>query len=218
MPILDAIRKFIRSLDSNLVPSQIRLGAPTSQQVGDYLDELFELFPFTPQAQAWLRDNIAVQIVDMHNLSGGGGWYADQSLVRLAGIQYEAAIHELAHAVWHRQHQNSQIRDEFVAAVHDLAADDDPRWERTHTLARHYVYGIADQPGFEHGMRLPPDEWGLGAGPQNNWNDAEMYAGLASGCMADIRRLPPYVRRFYTNLFRELGPQSPAPISRIPHP
>jgi hypothetical protein len=32
-------------------------------------------------------------------------------------------------------------------------------------------------------------------------NDWEMFAGLASGVMGDMRRLPPYVRRFYRGLF-----------------
>jgi hypothetical protein len=218
MPILDAIRKFIHSLDSDLVPRPIRRATSTAREVGHYLEELFELFPFTPQARAWLRENIRVQIVDMQNLSGGGGWHADQSLVRLNGIQYEAAIHELAHALWHRQRRNKQVRDEFVAAVHRLSADNDPRWERVHTLACHYVHGIADQPGFEHGLLLPRHEWGSGAGPQGQWNDWEMYAGLASGCMADIRLLPPYVRRFYADHFRELDDQAPSPDSRTVHP
>ena len=32
-------------------------------------------------------------------------------------------------------------------------------------------------------------------------NDWEMFAGLASGTMGDMRLLPPYVRRFYAGLF-----------------
>ena len=32
-------------------------------------------------------------------------------------------------------------------------------------------------------------------------NDWEMFAGLASGVMGDMRLLPPYVRRLYAGLF-----------------
>ena len=32
-------------------------------------------------------------------------------------------------------------------------------------------------------------------------NDWECYAGLASAVMGDISKLPPYVRRFYEELF-----------------
>jgi hypothetical protein len=33
-------------------------------------------------------------------------------------------------------------------------------------------------------------------------NDWEMFAGLASGTMGDMRLLPPYVREFYVGLFQ----------------
>jgi hypothetical protein len=32
-------------------------------------------------------------------------------------------------------------------------------------------------------------------------NDWEMFAGLASGTMGDMRKLPPYVRKLYSGLF-----------------
>jgi hypothetical protein len=66
-------------------------------------------------------------------------------------------------------------------------------------------------------MLLPADQWGIGGGPQGEWNDWEMYAGLASGCMADIRLLPPYVRTFYRTLFTELEPDAPSPEAVAPH-
>jgi hypothetical protein len=34
-------------------------------------------------------------------------------------------------------------------------------------------------------------------------NDWEMFAGLASGAMGQLERLPPYVREFYRGLFDE---------------
>jgi hypothetical protein len=35
--------------------------------------------------------------------------------------------------------------------------------------------------------------------------------------MADLRLLPPYVRPYYTNLFRLLPPEAPAPVEHAPH-
>jgi hypothetical protein len=214
MPILDAVRRFLRGLRAY----EERRVAP-ALSAGAFLDELFALFPYTDRAQDWLRHGggIRVRLDDPHSTSGGGGWYPDRRLVRLYSAQYEAAIHELAHAVWHDRRQDRQVRDALVAAVRRLAEDDDPRWARMRTLAGHYVHGIPTQPGFERGMLLPAHEWGTGGGPQGEWNDWEMYAGLASGCMADIRLLPPYVRSFYADLFSELPAGAPSPESRAPH-
>lgn len=213
MSILDAVRRFLSGLNA-YQEQQARAPAQTS---GAFLDELFALFPFTDEVQRWLRQQVNVEVVDLHSTAGGGGWYPDHRLVRLNTAQYEAAIHELAHAVWHERRKNRQIRDGLVAAVQQLAAHTDPQWARTRTLAGHYVHGIPTQPGFERGMLLPQHEWGTGGGPQGEWNDWEMYAGLASGCMADLRLLPPYVRRFYTDMFRELPPGAPSPASLAPH-
>ncbi len=213
MPILDAVRRFVRGLRA--YQEQQRQAGP--QSADRFLDELFGLFPFTAEAQHWLREQVRVQVDDPNGTRGGGGWHPDLRLVRLYTAQYEAAIHELAHAVWHEQRRDRPVRDALVAAVQRLAEDHDPRWARTHTLAGHYVYGIPTQPGFEQGMLLPQAEWGSGGGPQGEWNDWEMFAGLASGCMADIRLLPPYVRRFYAGLFHELPSDAPSPAALAPH-
>jgi hypothetical protein len=207
------MRKFINSLQ--LYNERQREARPRDS--ASFLTEVFGLFPFTAEAENWLHHNVHVQVIDVHSTAGGGGWYPDQRLVRLNTAQYEAAIHELAHAVWHARRRDRQVRDGLVAAVRQLAEDIDPRWARAHTLAGHYVHGIATQPGFEHGMLLPSSKWGTGGGPQGEWNDWEMFAGLASGCMADIRFLPPYLRRFYADLFEELPPDAPSPESRAPH-
>lgn len=185
--------------------------------VDEFLDDLFARFPFAEGARDWLRSAVHVEIVDRSSTGGGGAWHAERNLVRLQTAQYEAAIHELAHAVWERRRGDRSLRDALVAAVRRLAEDPDPRWERVRTLARHYVYGIPEQPGFEQGMRLPQAEWGRGGGPQGEWNDWEMFAGLASGSMADLRLLPPYLRRFYEGLFEELPPEAPAPEDLAPH-
>ena len=213
MPILDAARKFVASLKHHRDRQQ-RIQTDRSAQG---LAQVFSYFPFTSEAQRWLRQNVRVEVLAPHSTTGGGGWHPDQRLVRLNTLQYEAAIHELAHAVWHQRRRDRQVRDGLVSAVRRLAEDADARWDRVRTLARHYVYGIATQPGFEHGMLLPRGEWGTGGGPQGKWNDWEMFAGLASGCMADIRLLPPYLRRFYSDLFQELPLNAPSPEAVAPH-
>jgi hypothetical protein len=216
MSIIDLVRTFLDQLRALLRGA----GRPQAQDqdVEAYLDELFALFPFTDDARSWLRREVRVQIDDLTTTSGGGGgWYADQRLVRLHTAQYEAAIHELSHALWHTWRQDRAHRNAFVAAVQRLADDGDPQWARVQALARDYVHGIPDQPGFEHGMLLPEHEWGNGGGPRGEWNDWEMYAGLASGCMADVRILPPYVRDYYGDLFRELPPDAPPPETQAPH-
>jgi hypothetical protein len=183
----------------------------------EFLDELFSQFPFAASAQAWLRAAIRVELADRESAKGGGAWDPAQGLVRLRTVQYEAAIHELAHAVWERLRRDRLRRDALVAAVLRLAEDPDPRWERVRALARQYVYGIAEQPGFERGMRLPETKWGHGGGPRGEWDDHEMFAGLASGCMADVRLLPPYLRRFYKDLFDELPSDATSPEKSALH-
>jgi hypothetical protein len=182
-----------------------------------FLDDLFARFPFAAQAQDWLRAAVRLEIENWRSTDGGGTWDAGRGLVRLYTVQYEAAIHELAHAVWEGRRHDRLLRDRLVAGVQRLAEDADPRWERVRTLARHYVYGIAEQPGFEQGMLLPEAERGRGGGPAGEWNDWEIYAGLASGCMADVRLLPPYLRGFYEGLFDELPPDAPSPEELAPH-
>ena len=183
----------------------------------EFLDDLFARFPFAEQAQDWLRGAIDLEIGAGSNTNGGGEWHPDRGLVRLYTDQYEAAIHELAHVVWQGRRHDRLLRDHLVASVLRLAEDADPRWERMRALARQYVYGIAEQPGFEQGMLLPEGERGRGGGPGGEWNDWEMYAGLASGCMGDVRLRPPYLRGFYEGLFDELSPDAPSPEELAPH-
>jgi hypothetical protein len=213
MPILDAARKFIHGLRTFLERQGV---VPASDSAG-FMGDLFERFPFTARARTWLRQNVHVEVVDLSSTGGGGGYHVGRRTVRLNSAQYEAAIHELAHALWEDQRLDRPVRDGLVAAVRRLAEDPDPRWTRVRELAQHYVFGILTQPGFERGMLLPRHERGTGGGPEGEWNDWEMFAGLASGCMADVRLLPPYVRRYYLRLFEELPPGAPRPESRAPH-
>jgi hypothetical protein len=211
MSILDAVRGFLKGLGAALG------SPPVPDSADEFLADLFDRFPFAGPAQNWLRENVRVELWDRASTQGGGTWHPDLSTVRLHTAQYEAAIHELAHALWEGRRRDRRVRDELVAAVQRLAEDPDPRWERVRALAGHYVHGIAEQPGFEQGMLLPASEWGRGGGPRGEWNDWEMYAGLASGCMADVRLLPPYLRRFYAGVFDELPPGVPSPERLAPH-
>ena len=213
MPILDAVRSFARGLAAFL--SREQPGART--QASALAEEVFRYFPFTQQAQDWLCQRVRIEILDPSSMAGGGKWYPGKRLVRLKTAQYEAAIHELAHALWEEQRRDRQVRDGLVAAVRRLAEDDDPQWHKLRALAHDYVHGIPTQPGFEHGFLLPSRDWGKGGGPQGEWDDHEMFAGLASGCKGDIRLLPPYVRAFYRGVFAELAPDAPAPEGLAPH-
>jgi len=174
------------------------LGQPLGPE--RFMDELFAHFPFSAQAQSWLRRHIGLEIKDLASLRGGGLFFPGQNRVLLYSAQYEAAIHELAHAWWDvRRHAR---KDALITAVVRAATEDDPRFARIAGLAREYVYGSPDGhfPGF-----------------LRDRNDAEMYAGLASGCMADTRLLPPYLRTLYEELFDALPEGLPSPVSGAPH-
>lgn len=189
-----------------------RIGmVPPSRDVGAaYRVELFARFPFTPEAQRWLAGEIALEIHDVNATAGGGYWHPDRRRVELFTGQYEAAIHEYAHAWWHdRRLENAAAVRLMVAVVH-LSEETDPVFAPTAALAHHYVYGIREQAD----ANSPTGYW---RGMLAEGNDWEMYAGLASGCMADIRLLPPYVRPFYADLFLLLPPEAPAPLEGAPH-
>lgn len=165
-----------------------------------YLDEVFAYFPFTDEAQRWLRATVHLEVQDLTSTSGGGFWFPGQDRVQLFTAQYEAAIHELAHAWWHyrRQGQEQALMD----AVVRLAKEPDPRYQRVQRLAHDYVHGIPEQ------------DW---AGMLVEHNDWEMFAGLASGIMADVRLLPDYVSQFYDGLFAPMPERAASPAGLAPH-
>ena len=82
------------------------------------------------------------------------------------------------------QHQERKLSEEI-----------DPRYDRAKTIANYYVYGIQGQkdPNSSTG-------WWLGQIVEQG-NDWECYAGLESAVMGDVSLLPPYVARFYEELF-----------------
>jgi len=165
-----------------------------------FMEELFTHFPFSGEAKGWLRDNVWLRIEDLGSIRGGGLFFPGQNRVHLNTVQYEAAIHELAHAWWHVRRRLQ--RDQFMAAVVEAAGEPDPRYHRIASLARGYVHGLPDLgfPGF-----------------LKERNDWEMFAGLASGCMADIRHLPPYLQPFFEGLFDLLPPDVLSPEETAPH-
>ena len=152
--------------------------------------------PFRPEAIAWLRDwGVRIQVRDNRATGGGGYWWPDKKLVDLFTNQEEAAIHEVAHAWWHERRLLGTNAAEMIVATVKLAEETDERYARAVQIAKYYVYGIPGQSD-----KSSPTGWWMGqlVGQGNDW---ECYAGLASAVMGDISKLPPYVRRFYSELF-----------------
>jgi hypothetical protein len=154
--------------------------------------------PFRPEAIDWLRSwGVRIQVRDGRTSSGGGFWWPEKKLVDLLTTQDEAAIHEVAHAWWHPRRLEGTSAAEMIVATVKLSEETDPRYARAAEIARYYVYGIP-------GQKDSNSETGWWMGQLvNQGNDWECYAGLASAVMGDLSKLPPYVRRFYTELFDE---------------
>lgn len=175
-----------------------------------FRSELFRRFPFTPEARLWLEREIGLLVHDMRSTGGGGYWHPDRRLVELFSVQYEAALHEYAHAWWHDRRLEDDAAVRLMVAVVHLSEETNPAYADLRTLGHHYVYGRREQPD-------PNSPTGYWRGMLAEGNDWEMYAGLASGCMADIRLLPPYVRPFYADLLTQLPPDEPSPLHGAPH-
>jgi hypothetical protein len=159
-------------------------GASSAEEMWVFADRVMRDHHFTPGAQRWLRDNVRLQVDDLTSTRGGGYWAPDRREVRLFTAQDEAAVHELAHAWWHdRRHP---LKDEMIEATVRLSAEKDPRYASAAKLAFGYVHGIPEQNW--PGMLVDRNDW-------------EMFAGLASGTMGDMSKVPPYVRRLYEGLF-----------------
>jgi hypothetical protein len=153
--------------------------------------------PVTATAWTWLKNyGVTVKVRDGSSTRGGGYWWPERKLVELFSAQEEAAIHELAHAWWHERRLHGANAAEMMVATVKLTEESDPRYGRASELARQYVYGIPGQAD-----KNSPTGWWRGM--LVDGNDWEMFAGLASGAMGQLDRLPPYVRRFYEGLFDE---------------
>jgi len=174
--------------------------AEPAESAATYLEEVLTRFPYTEEARRWLSTAIAFEVQDLRSVRGGGFWIPDENKVLLFTAQYEAAIHELAHAWWHSRRIGQE--DAMIEITIALSEEPDPRYVRLAGLAHGYIHGIPEQ------------NW---AGMLVERNDWEMYAGLASGMMADMRLVPPYVRPFYEGMYRLLPDDAPSPAALAPH-
>lgn len=169
--------------------------APATYAGGErFRDDVLERYPFTSPARELLRD-VRFEVKHLSAPVGGGGWYGPEARrIVLEGVQDEAALHELAHA-WADLTGFYTEREPggppwptrchaFRAVVRAAAHEPDPRFERVRFLAHQYEYG-------DPAIGFP----GMGE------NDAERFAGLASGTMGDLRLMPPYVAVYYRGLF-----------------
>jgi hypothetical protein len=176
------------------------ISAEHNPAVAAYRDEVLARFPYTNEARAWLRAQIGFEVQDLSHTRGGGFWYPGENKVFLYSAQYEAAIHELAHAWWHYRREGQE--DAMIETTIRLSEEHDPRYERMQKLAYGYIHGIAAQNW--PGMLVDRNDW-------------EMYAGLASGIMADMRLVPLYVRPFYDGMYLLLPEDAPSPAAQAPH-
>ena len=176
------------------------LSAARSPAVAAYCDEVLATFPYTEEARRWLRSAIGFEVEDLASTRGGGYWYPDQNKVYLFTAQYEAAIHELAHAWWHTRRIGQE--NALIEATIALSEETDERYTRLRGLAHGYIHGIPEQ-GWA-GMLVDRNDW-------------EMYASMASGMMADLRLVPPYVRRFYDGMYVLLPDDAPSPAASAKH-
>ncbi len=176
------------------------ISAATNPAVAAFREEVLATFPYREEAKAWLRTMIDFEVENLNSTSGGGFWHPDQNKVFLYTAQYEAAIHELAHAWWHYRRVGQE--DAMIETTIRLSEERDPRYAVMAKLAYGYIHGIPEQ------------NW---AGMLVDRNDWEMYAGLASGMMADMRLIPPYVRPFYDGMYLLLPDDAPSPAAVAPH-
>lgn len=139
---------------------------------------------FTVAAQDWLRANVNLRVDDLSSTRGGGYWQPATREVRLFSAQHEAAVHELAHAWWH--YRREPLKNDMIEATVRLSDEKNPLYRDTARLAFGYVHGIPEQNW--PGMLVDRNDW-------------EMFAGLASGTMGDMSKLPPYARKLYEGLF-----------------
>lgn len=157
-----------------------------STEQWQFIERVMSERHFTQEAREWLRENVRLKVDDLYSTSGGGYWQPSANEVRLFTAQHEAAVHELAHAWWH--YRREPLKDTMIEATVRLSAEKDPHYSDMAGLAFGYVHGI------------PAQNW---PGMLVDRNDWEMFAGLASGSMGDMRKLPPYVRKLYAGLFEQ---------------
>lgn len=172
----------------------------TNPAIAAFRADVLGRFPYTVDAREWLASGIDFEVEDLGSTRGGGFWIPEENKVFLYTAQYEAAVHELAHAWWHERRLGQE--EALMQATIALSEEADPRYRRMRDLAYGYIHGI------------PAQGW---AGMLVERNDWEMYAGMASGMMADLRLVPPYIRRFYLSMYNLLPDDAPSPAATAPH-
>ena len=177
--ILTQVKRFVQSLGAHA-----QGGTPSDSAEWDFVRTVMDARHFTMGARLWLESNVNLRVDDLSSEGGGGYWAPASREVRLFSAQHEAAVHELAHAWWHYRRETR--KDEMIEATVRLSAEPDSRYAELAKLAFGYVHGIPEQPW--EGLLVTRNDW-------------EMFAGLASGTMGDMRKLPPYVRELYSGLF-----------------
>ncbi|HYP20228.1 MAG TPA: hypothetical protein VEY08_09140 [Chloroflexia bacterium] len=165
-----------------------RAGGVPAEAAWGFVEQVMREHHFTAEAREWLRSNVRLRVDDLESVRGGGYWQPSGREVRLFTGQHEAAVHEMAHAWWH--YRRERLKDDMIEATVRLSAEKDARYQILARLAFGYVHGIPEQPW--EGLLVTRNDW-------------EMFAGLASGTMGDMRKLPPYVRRLYAGLFEMPG-------------
>lgn len=176
---LQRIKRFIRLEDARATSL-----APVQSQEWDFVRAVMRERHFTPEAQDWIEANVNLQVEDLSSTSGGGYWNPSSREVHLFTAQHEAAVHDLAHAWWHYRREKG--KEEMIEATVRLSAEQDSRYGELARLAFGYVHGIPEQPW--EGLLVTRNDW-------------EMFAGIASGTMGDMSKLPQYARRLYSGLF-----------------
>lgn len=160
-----------------------------------WFEDVFTRYPFTPEAVNRFRTLNFEVAPTGPNGPGGGFWETDRNTVKVFGRQDEATIHELSHAYWENLRNQGTNAQDLMQAVVRLSEDRDPQYARAEALAVKYVHGDPSQPD-------PNSPTGTWRGMLVDRNDHEMFAGLASGVMGDMSQLPPYIRPFYSGLFK----------------
>ena len=94
-------------------------------------------------------------------------------------------------------HATEKLQD--LHAVQPEAEDPVPLSGRIEADVHLEMMPAPGEPGLDGAVaKQPTGSWRGMLVEENDW---EMFAGLASGVMGDMRLLPPYVRRFYAGLF-----------------
>jgi hypothetical protein len=119
------------------------LAADANPAVAAFRDDVLARFPYTEEARHWLRTQIGFEVQDLTQTRGGGFWYPGENKVFLYTAQYEAAIHELAHAWWHTRRIGQE--DVMIDLTIQLSQEADPRYARMQQLAYGYIHGIPEQ-------------------------------------------------------------------------